>query len=161
MLKNFLIILFFSLVTLPLAYAAKPASALSLSMEWSVPPIKGQVNEFKVTIVSSIPAKDASLEITLPEALQLVDGKVSSHLQIEVAKPVDVVFKVFVPETGNGSIGASVSIGQRGQAYFSANQELPISNAQQQTLKSRNIIKPQYEINERNGVRIREYKLPD
>ena len=140
---------------------AKPAPSIALSMSW-VPEKQMSIPvTIRIQTTSAIESKKLRLTVTLPDGVTLVKGDLNQEIAIEKNKPLETELEVIVSEQAFGEIQAEASIGTPGQMYFYAASALPLNNEATSHLKPRERPQTNHRIIERNGVKIREYQLPN
>jgi len=155
---------FFILLLVAFNLSAKPRPSLFMSMEWVNGIVYNQPADVYIEIASQISSEQMRFSLNLPDGVTLIDGELAFERKIEKGQPLSLTYTLMIENNAAGDVEAEASIGDSSQVFFRAAKKLTItpSNVSQvfsQTLKAR-AVSPSFHHTERNGVKLREYKLP-
>ncbi|HFE38309.1 MAG TPA: hypothetical protein ENK06_07835 [Gammaproteobacteria bacterium] len=149
------------LILLAASLHAKPRSSLYMSMNWTNGVAFDQPVSFHVAVTSLISSKKMRFKLNLPKGVSLISGNASFEREIEKGVPLSLDFTVVIEKNASGAIAAEASIGDSSQVFFRAARTLVIANTtNSKQLKARDTAAPGFHYSERNGVKLREYRLP-
>jgi len=140
---------------------AKPLPSLSVQMHWQNDIQLEQSNVIQIILLSHISTSQLQLDISLPEGVSLLKGQKQYLLTMEKGKTKELQLEVYVDKSAVGNIKAEARVGEKGEAMFYAADAINITSAAlSQSIKPRNKSEePQFKRTERNGVKLREYRL--
>ena len=140
---------------------AKPHSSLRMSLSWEDSLVYDQPVTVQVEVTSQVATQALLLRLTLPEGVELIEGKLHQTIEIEKNEPVFILYKVLISKGSTGFIEAEANLGEAGQVFFRAAKRLSIENPMAlRKIQSDSTSTPAYRHTERNGVKLREYQLP-
>ena len=140
---------------------AKPLSSIALKMGWNEGIAYDQPVKFKVEVFSQISTDKLNLNLVLPEGVVLVDGQSLSQVKVDKGQSLVVEYSVIIDKNAIGKIVSEASIGEAQDVMFRAHSQLgvalpvPTAKASQRDSGSAS-----FSYTERNGKKLREYKLP-
>jgi hypothetical protein len=117
MLTRLLLASVITALLLPVAIATAPNVPISVNLEVSTVPILGQEATIAMRVVSVIPARDASANITMSDQLQLVSGALSWRGTLAPGVEIRVIAVVKAVATGSAWIVATAGFPVSG-GYF-------------------------------------------
>jgi len=154
----------FCLVLLLFAHtvSAKPLPSLTMKMHWVNEIAYDQPVKVKLEVSSQISSKDLKFELEIPAGVAIINGDTMFSREIKKGEPLRVDFTIIIDKGVTGKIKAKSSMGGAGQALFRASSQLTLGNSINPQKIGARATEPDssFRHTERNGVKLREYKLP-
>ena len=152
---------------------SKPLPALSVKMQWQGDLVIDMPMTLALSVFSHVSTDDLAITLSLPAGVTLLEGQVKEVISIKGSKPAEKTYTVQISKTAVGFISAEVrmngnnSNAQTTQTSFYAVAALPVSNnvvdgtsQSIQKISPRDEAKQDFKRVQRDGVWLREYKLP-
>ncbi len=153
--------LFIALILIAFNLSAKPQSSIVMKMNWADGFSYEQSIVVRVVVTSQISSEKMRFKLSVPDGV-VVSRDTEFESIIEKNVPLNMEFTVFIPSGTQGQIDAEASIGDSHQVFFRAIRKLMLGNIaiSKKMQPANNTIDPSFQHTERNGVMLREYRLP-
>ena len=139
---------------------AKPLPSLSLKMNWLDTFVYDQPVKIQVHVMSQINSEQVNINLFLPAGVVLLDGEKSLQRKIERGQTLLLEYTVLIENKAIGEIQAEASMGGVQQVFFRAADRLSFGETSvSRKIDARTHTPPPFTYTERNGVKLREYKL--
>lgn len=153
-------VLFLLLMLFPLLLMAKPQSPLKVVVESDEQPVAGTVLFFRVTAISRVDLSAATLTLTLPAGVELLQGQMQQTLTMKAGRAQMFEFRVYLPVALTGQIEVGLATPENTGFYMTARGGLRLGEEDGGSTFSRSLnSSPGVQKNESNGQRTREYML--
>ena len=115
--------------------------------------------------ISSSVSPIAFVNVTLPDGVVLLDGQSISQVKVKKSQPLLLEYTVIIEAKATGKIKADISVGSAQQVFFRARSQLSVtklapSSRSTQKADTGGETSPSFYFTERNGKKLRVYKLP-
>jgi len=152
---------FIALILMAFNLNAKPQPSISMQINWADGFSYEQSLVIQVIVTSQMSSEKMRFKLSVPDGVT-VNRNTEFELSIEKGVPLNLEFTVFILSDTLGHIEAEASIGSSHQMFFRAARKLMLGDValSKKSQPSGNTANSSFQHTERNGVMLREYRLP-